>query len=150
MPREASPCGTVLARDTVLLFDRAERHFPALCGVQPPIFEQLLVPFHFDGQPVGTLCAIAHSPERKFDGEGAGLLTSLARFASAAYQLILAREAAESGRQELERRVQERTRALSEANAALQREVKERARAEAALRASEERWRRMKRASLHR
>jgi PAS domain S-box-containing protein len=143
MPREASPCGTVLTRDSVLLFDRAERHFPALCGVQPPIFEQLLVPLHFDGQPIGALCAIAHGPERKFDGEDARLLTSLARFASAAYQLILAREAAEGGRQELERRVQERTRALSEANAALQREVEERARVEAALRASEERWRRM-------
>ena len=76
MPREASPCGTVLAQDSVLLFDRAERHFPALRGVQPPIFENLLVPFHLEGRPVETVWAIAHRPERKFDGEDARLLSS--------------------------------------------------------------------------
>jgi PAS domain S-box-containing protein len=139
MPREASPCGTVLAQDTVLLFEGAECHFPALQGVGAPIFENLLAPFHLEGRPVGILWAVAHRPERKFDGEDARLLMSLARFASAAYQLILAREAAESGRHELE----ERTRALSEASAALQQEIQGHARAAAALRALEERWWRM-------
>ncbi|MBV9490796.1 MAG: PAS domain S-box protein, partial [Verrucomicrobia bacterium] len=143
MPREASPSGTVLARNTVLLFDRAERHFPALRGVQPPIFENLLVPFQLEGRPVGTLWAIAHNPERRFDAEDARLLSSLGRFASAAYRLILAREAAGRGRPELERQVQERTRALSDANTALSREVEERVRTEGALRRSEKRLRRV-------
>ncbi len=37
MTREACPCGTVIARDSVLLFNKAERFFPALAGVEPPI-----------------------------------------------------------------------------------------------------------------
>jgi GAF domain-containing protein len=121
MPREAAPCDTAIAQNTVLLLDRAERHFPALQGVQPPIFENLLMPFHLNGQPVGTVWAIAHQPERKFDREDARLLSSLARFASVAYQLIQAREAAEAGRQELEQRVQEWTAALRHSEERLRR-----------------------------
>jgi hypothetical protein len=37
MPREASPCGTVMERNRVLLFKEAERFFPALRGVEPRI-----------------------------------------------------------------------------------------------------------------
>jgi two-component system, cell cycle sensor histidine kinase and response regulator CckA len=49
----------------------------------------------------------------------------------------------ERAREELELRVDERTRDLLEANADLQREISDRVRAEAALRASEERYRRI-------
>ena len=119
IPREASPSGTVLDQDAVLLFDHPERHFVDLAGVHPGIVEDLLVPFHAGGKPVGTVWALAHSSERKFDAEDARLLTSLSRFASMAYQMISGLKAAEAGRAELERRVEERTLALSEANAAL-------------------------------
>jgi PAS domain S-box-containing protein len=125
VPREASPCGTVLDRDAVLLFDRPERHFVDLVGMHPGICENLLVPFHAGGKPVGTVWALANSSERKFDAEDARLLTSLSRFASVAYQMITTLKAADAGRAELERRVEERTLALSEANAAL-RQSKER------------------------
>ncbi|MDP9380156.1 MAG: PAS domain S-box protein [Chloroflexota bacterium] len=116
MPREASPCGTAMARDSVLLFDGAERCFPALRGVEPRIHENLLAPWHVNGEAVGALWAIGHDPERRFDAEDARLLQSLARFAAAAYQTISALEEAEAGRRDLERRVEERTRDLSEAN----------------------------------
>jgi PAS domain S-box-containing protein len=98
MPRQNSPCGIVLDCDDVLLFDRPARHFPDLELVRPLIFENLLVPFHIDGEPAGTLWAIAHTPDRKFDAEDARLLTSLARFAAAAYQLTDAHNAAENQR----------------------------------------------------
>lgn len=90
MPREASPCGLVIERDCVLLFSGAERAFPALEGVEPRIHENLLVPWHADGRPVGTLWAIHHSGEGRFDAEDARLLQSLARFAAAAFQMIRA------------------------------------------------------------
>jgi PAS domain S-box-containing protein len=112
MLREASPCGTVIERDMVLLFDRAERVFPALRGVEPPIFENLLAPFHLRGELSGTVWAITHDPGRRFDAEDARLLSSLAGFASAAWQTVTALEAAEAGRRDLEHRVEERTRAL--------------------------------------
>ena len=141
MPREASPCGTVIARDSVLLFDCPERYYPALRGVKPRVYEALLAPWHVAGEAVGTLWAVSHSPRHEFDADDARLLASLARFASAAHQMVTALDAAETGRRELERRVEERTRALSDANENLRREAVERARAQEALRESEARFR---------
>lgn len=88
MPREASPCGTVMERDCVLLFRNAERCFPELRCVEPPIYENLLVPWHAKGEPVGTLWAIKHTAEGRFDAEDGRILQSLARFAAAAFQMI--------------------------------------------------------------
>jgi len=85
--REASPSGIVLDRDTSLLFSHPERHFDYGMAIDPPIVEALLVPFHADGKPVGTVWLIAHTPSRKFDAEDQRILTSLSRFAQMAYQV---------------------------------------------------------------
>jgi len=98
MARDACPCATVLERDSVVLFDRPERHFVALREMNLPILENLSVPFHSGGEPAGTLWVLTHSPRRKFDAEDARLLTSLSRFASAAYAMIGTVEAAASKR----------------------------------------------------
>src|SRR5215472_2072283 len=84
--RERTASGIVLDRDTSLLFSYPERHFD-YGTVDPPIVEALLVPFHTEGKPVGTLWVIAHTPSRKFDTEDQRVLTSLSRFASMAYQV---------------------------------------------------------------
>jgi signal transduction histidine kinase len=146
MARDASPCGTVLDRDAALLFAHPARHFAGLAAVDPPIVENLLVPFHVAGQPVGTVWAIAHTSDRRFDAEDARLLASLSRFASVAYRMTGARTAAETGRDELERRgrteealresqgrTADRTADLARANEALLAEVRDRVRAEQAL-----------------
>jgi PAS domain S-box-containing protein len=88
MPREASPCGIVISRNSVLLFNEAERFFAALRDVKPRIYENLLAPWAVNGQVVGTLWAIGHRPTHHFDAEDARLLQSLAGFASAAYSLL--------------------------------------------------------------
>jgi PAS domain S-box-containing protein len=85
--REASPSGIVLDRDAALLFSYPERHFDYGMAIDPPIVEALLVPFHTEGKPVGTLWVIAHTPSRKFDTEDQRVLTSLSRFASLSYQV---------------------------------------------------------------
>jgi PAS domain S-box-containing protein len=90
MPREASPSGIVLDRDSSLLFSYPERHFDYGMAIDPPIVEALLVPFHTEGKPVGTLWVIAHTPSRKFDSEDQRVLTSLSRFAAMAYQVKMA------------------------------------------------------------
>jgi PAS domain S-box-containing protein len=84
--REAAASGTVIDRDTSLLFSYPERHFD-YGMVDPPIVEALLVPFHTEGKPVGTVWVIAQTPSRKFDTEDQRVLTSLAHFASTAYQV---------------------------------------------------------------
>ncbi len=135
IPRATSPCGMVLLQNNTMLFRHVTaRHFPAVSGLEASIFETLIVPFHRDDKPIGTVWAMAHTPERRFDAEDARLLNSLAHFASAAYQVVTALDVAEAGRRELERRVDGRTRALHDANAALRQEADERARVEDALR----------------
>jgi PAS domain S-box-containing protein len=113
VPREASPCGVVIARDSVLLFRQAERFFPALNGMEPRIHETLLAPWHRNGTAVGTLWAIKHSPDGRFDAEDARLLQSLARLAAAASQMNDALDDAKAGQEAL-RESEERFRSLVE------------------------------------
>lgn len=87
-PRGFGPCGDVLDRDAPLLFTHWERRYPYLAAATPLAEEGLLVPFYVDGKGVGTLWAIVHDQQRKFDAEDLRLLESLARFASAAYEAV--------------------------------------------------------------
>jgi GAF domain-containing protein len=89
--RQGSPCGTVLDRNMPLLMANPERHYGPIPDA-PPIIELLLVPFHHDGEPVGTLWIIAHDDTRRFDAEDRRQMTTLARFATTAYQLLIAQE----------------------------------------------------------
>src|SRR5215831_10995599 len=50
----------------------------------------MLVPFHSEGKPVGTLWLISHTSFRKFDREDQRVLSSLSHFASTAYQVKMA------------------------------------------------------------
>ena len=86
MPRHASPCGTVVDRNAVLLIEDLVRIFPAAADLQPPPTEALLSPFHVDGQPVGTVWAVAHNPDRKFGLEDSEVLARMAGFAAAAHR----------------------------------------------------------------
>jgi signal transduction histidine kinase len=114
MPRNASPCGTDLTHDAVLLFDEPERVFPVLRRVEPRIYEALLAPWHVNGEQVGTLWALQHAPGGRFDAEDARLLQSVSRFASAAHQMTATLDAQEARSNKLERRVKERMQALRE------------------------------------
>ena len=87
-PRDFGPCGDVLDCDIPMLFTHWERRYPYLSMTAPLADEGLLVPFHVNGEAVGTIWAIAHSNCRKFDAEDLRLLESIGRFASAAYQTV--------------------------------------------------------------
>lgn len=120
MPRAASPCGVCIAENKTTLLYLPERCFPALPR-EPRFVEVLLIPFHHQGQPIGTVWAIMHQFDRKFDREDERLIRRLAAFASAGWQLWKAHTT-------LEQRVAERTAELSEMNAVLQKEIEERRR----------------------
>jgi signal transduction histidine kinase len=87
-PRNFGPCGDVLDCERPLLFTHWERRCPYLKDATPLAEEGLLVPFYVRGKAVGTIWAIAHNANRKFDSEDLRLLESLGRFASAAYQAV--------------------------------------------------------------
>jgi len=129
-PRDFGPCGDVLDRNVPMLFTHWERRYPYLGAALPLAEEGLLVPFLVKGRSVGTIWAIAHNGQRKFDREDLRLLESMGRFASAAYQTvesiedlkveIAAREKAESELRELagslEAQVTARTEDLEQRN----------------------------------
>ena len=65
--------------------------------------EALLVPFYVKGRAVGTIWAVAHDDRRKFDAEDERLRTSLGKFASSAYQLLVSLDAVNSALAEREK-----------------------------------------------
>jgi len=128
MPRNASPCGTTIDRNTTQLMHMAERFFPAL-KAEPPVVEALLIPFHVENKPIGTVWIVSHDERRKFDREDERIVRTLAQFASAGWQLWKARATAEAAAQT----EQQRTLELAVTNEALQVQVNERKRAEEKL-----------------
>jgi signal transduction histidine kinase len=110
-PRDYGPCGTVLDRNITLLFSNAHRYYAQFAGVHPLLVEGLLVPFHVDGQAVGTVWVIAHDETRKFDAEDQRLLESLATLAATAYQARLLITAQAKANQDLQAEIAERQRA---------------------------------------
>jgi PAS domain S-box-containing protein len=92
-PRDFGPCGDVLDRNSPLLFKHVERRYAYFQAVRPPVEEALLVPFYAEDKAVGTVWAVAHDLDRKFDAEDLRRLLSLAQFASAAYQAIISLDA---------------------------------------------------------
>jgi signal transduction histidine kinase len=95
MPRNASPCGITIDRDATQLMYLPERFFPAL-KIEPAIVEALLVPFHVENQPVGTVWVVTHTDDRKFDQEDERIIKTLANFAAAGWQLWKGRGTAEA------------------------------------------------------
>ena len=135
-PRNFGPCGDVLDRNTAMLFTHWELRYPYLSAAQPLAEEGLLVPFFVNNKSVGTIWAIAHSAERKFDAEDLRVLQSMGRFASAAYQTVesiedlklevAAREKAEASLRDLAGNLEEQVHIRTEE-----------------LRFSEDRWKRI-------
>jgi PAS domain S-box-containing protein len=125
-PRNFGPCGDVLDQNRTLLFTHFEKRYPYLQPVIPAAEECLLVPFYVAGEAVGTIWAIMHSNDRRFDAEDDRVMDSLGKFASSAYQAqvhiedlkiqVAEREKAEAEVRELARGLEAKIRRLVEAN----------------------------------
>ena len=88
VPWDDSPCSTVLKLDSALLMVNPARAFQTAGLIEPPLREALLVPFHVDGQAVGTVWVLSHSV-KVFDGEDARIVSNLAELAALAYQVLV-------------------------------------------------------------
>lgn len=87
VPYEESPCGSVISTDKTMLMLNPGEAYKTAAQVQPPIQEVLLVPFHVNGQPVGTVWAISQG-HKKFDAEDARLITDMSELAALAYHVL--------------------------------------------------------------
>jgi transcriptional regulator with GAF, ATPase, and Fis domain len=85
MLRDASPCGVTVDRNTTQLLYRPEQIFPM--RAKPRIYEALLIPFHLDQKPIGTVWVVTHDSARQFDREDERILAALAKFASVGWML---------------------------------------------------------------
>lgn len=94
MPRDQSPCGVCIDRNSTQLMHLADRCFPAL-RAEPRFVEALLVPFHEHKRPVGTVWIVSHRPEKVFDAEDERIVRILSGFASAGWQMWKTTEALE-------------------------------------------------------
>jgi signal transduction histidine kinase len=91
-PFDASPPGAAMRSGAVQLFEWPERCFPILRDAVPRIHECLVAPWRIGTELTGTLWVLVHHLDRHFDAEDARLLSSLADFASAGWQMIGALE----------------------------------------------------------
>ena len=87
-PREWSPCGLTLERQSPQLFSYPGRCFESLRDAQPAIVEALVLPVFLESrQALGTVWIVAHDKTRRFDCEDVRLMNSLAHFTAAAIRL---------------------------------------------------------------
>jgi GAF domain-containing protein len=86
VPHDESPCGSVLNIDTTLLMLNPGEAYKTAAGVEPPIREVLLVPFHVEGRIAGTVWVISQG-SKVFDAEDARLVTHISELAALAYQI---------------------------------------------------------------
>ena len=84
MPRDFSPCGTVLDRGRSLVMREPHRHFHYIADlVHVPIKSVLLVPFGRRGKLVGTVWVATHRGERSFTERDLRAVQDLTTFATA-------------------------------------------------------------------
>jgi hypothetical protein len=83
MPRDFSPCGTVLERRKALVMRDPERCFPSIAQLHVPVRCVLLVPFSRAGLYVGTVWVVAHTSTKRFTTDDLRMVQNLATFASA-------------------------------------------------------------------
>ncbi len=86
MPRDFSPCGTVLDRGEALVMLDPVRHYPAIAQLSPPVRAVMLVPLSENDRLIGTLWVVKHSDEEPFTAADLAAAKALAGFASSVFQ----------------------------------------------------------------
>ncbi|HEU5067538.1 MAG TPA: PAS domain S-box protein [Sphingomicrobium sp.] len=125
-PRNHSPCGICLDRNEPILLSRPYRVFEYFNDASPAIIEGLILPFYGeDGDALGTIWIVSHEEGRGFDQGTLETMKRLAEFTALALRMTNS--------------IAEKDRLLHSS----QHEIAERKKTEEALRASEERFRKL-------
>lgn len=91
-PRDFSPCGATLDRNSPQLFYYPGRLFRYFNAVSPPIVEGLVLPVNLEGHALGTLWVVSHDETRHFDSEDVRVMDSLCYFTTVAIASLHARD----------------------------------------------------------
>jgi RNA polymerase sigma factor (sigma-70 family) len=87
-PRNFSPCGVTLDRNSPQLFSYPGRYFQYFNQVEVPIVEGLVIPFRAGPNTEGTVWIVSHDEESRFDSEDVRIMTTLTEFAGCALHLL--------------------------------------------------------------
>jgi signal transduction histidine kinase len=86
-PRDFSPCGVTMDRESAQLFLYPGRRFQYFKKVEPAIAEALVLPVWLDGKMPATVWIVSHNARVHFDLEDVRVMTSLADFVANALRL---------------------------------------------------------------
>jgi signal transduction histidine kinase len=97
-PREFSPCGVTLERNSPQLFLYPGRRFQYFQNLKPSIAEALVLPVRLDNEVPATIWIVSHNPRVHFDTEDVRIMVGLANFTAHALRLLLSRDEESRGR----------------------------------------------------
>ena len=114
-PRNFSPCGVCLDRNSPQLFSYPEKYFTYLApAANPPFLEAMVIPVYLKDQTPATIWILTHNPAIVFDTEDARIMSDLADFTSVALQLIQSAESEKQAREKSDLMIDSRTSQLRE------------------------------------
>ena len=82
IPFGMTPSGTVIDRNSAILFSRPERHFTGLTAWNFDLVEVLIIPFQIVDLPPGTVWIAVHDDQKRFDAEDLRALENVSSFAA--------------------------------------------------------------------
>ena len=106
-PRDFSPCGGCLDRNSPQLYRYPDRLFTYFAAAKPTIVEGLVLPLSINGTALGTIWVVSHDESHGFDAEDVRVMSRLADFTAAAYRLnqeVAERKRSEAALREMDER----------------------------------------------
>jgi GAF domain-containing protein len=88
MPRDFSPCGTVVTRGKTLVMREPARFFPYAADFHVPLHAALLTPFGRGGRLVGTVWVLSHDARKTFSREDVRIVEQLTTFSTSILDAI--------------------------------------------------------------
>ena len=83
MPRDFSPCGTVLDRRQPLVMRDPARHYEYMSELEIPVRSALLVPFGRQGRLIGTVWVTTSRHDKQFTADDLRTVEGLTTFSTA-------------------------------------------------------------------
>lgn len=105
-PRDFSPCGVTMDRNSPQLFLYPGRRFQYFKKVEQVLAEALVLPVRLENEIPATIWIVSHDPRVHFDSEDVRIMTTLADFTANALRVLGSRDQERRERLEVEKVVE--------------------------------------------
>jgi GAF domain-containing protein len=97
MPREFSPCNTVVSRGKTLVMRDLVRFFPYAADFHLPLQTALLTPYGRGGKLVGTVWIVSHDARKEFSSDDVRTVEKMTTFSTSILDVLQTRGARNKG-----------------------------------------------------